>query len=190
MKLRLGAIVLAAGEAKRFGGNKLSSTWGEGMLVDGALAAAAAAPVETIVVVTGADALAKQRIAAHPDPRMRAVYNPGYETGMAGSLKMGVSALPKGLHGAFILLGDMPRIPHDIFEPLVQALLNGAPAAAPSFGGERGHPVLLAAGILDELMQLEGDTGAGAILRLLGPQLKLIPTGDDGVLFDVDIRGG
>ena len=188
MKLRLGAIVLAAGEGKRFGGDKLSSAYGAGMLIDGALAADAAAPVESIVVVTGADKAARDRIDAFPDARLRAVYNPGYATGMAGSLKMGVSALPPGLHGAFVLLGDMPRVPHDVFEPLVQALLNGAPAAAPAFGGERGHPVLMASGILDELMQLEGDTGAGAILRLLGPQLKLIPWGSDGVLFDVDIR--
>lgn len=188
MKLRLGAILLAAGEGKRFGGNKLSSPFGEGMLIDGALAAAVASPAEAIVVVTGADREAQQRVSDHPDPRVHAVYNPGYETGMAGSLKMGISHLPKGLHGAFILLGDMPRVPHDIFEPMVQAILNGAPAAAASFNGERGHPVLLTSGILDETLRLEGDVGAGAILRLLGPQLKLVPAADDGVLFDVDIR--
>ena len=38
--MRLDAIVLAAGASLRFGGGKLLAPWGEGVLLDGALAAA------------------------------------------------------------------------------------------------------------------------------------------------------
>ena len=39
-----------------------------------------------------------------------------------------------------------------------------------------------------ELLNLEGDKGAGALLDGLGEGLVTIPAPDDGVLFDVDYR--
>ena len=51
----LEAIVLAAGSGRRFGGGKLTSPRGDGLLLDGALEAAFAAPVRTVSVVWGAD---------------------------------------------------------------------------------------------------------------------------------------
>jgi molybdenum cofactor cytidylyltransferase len=35
-------------------------------------------------------------------------------------------------------------------------------------------------------MRLNGDRGAGALLRDLGDQLAIVPAPDDGVLFDID----
>ena len=56
------AVVLAAGSGSRFGGGKLLASWGAGVLLEGALAAAFAAPVRDVTVVIGAnaDAVAKQ----------------------------------------------------------------------------------------------------------------------------------
>ena len=50
------ALVLAAGFGSRFGGGKLMTPWRSGVLLDGALAAAFAAPVGAVHVVVGADA--------------------------------------------------------------------------------------------------------------------------------------
>ena len=52
----LEAVVLAAGSGSRFGGGKLLAAWGAGVLLEGALAAAFAAPVRGVTVVIGADA--------------------------------------------------------------------------------------------------------------------------------------
>ena len=52
----LEAIVLAGGAGARFGGDKLTAPWRGGVLIDGALGAAFAAPVRSVTVVTGADA--------------------------------------------------------------------------------------------------------------------------------------
>ncbi|MBF9232672.1 NTP transferase domain-containing protein [Microvirga alba] len=46
------ALVLAAGEGSRFGGRKLLAPWGRGISLDGALEAAFAAPVESVVPTT------------------------------------------------------------------------------------------------------------------------------------------
>jgi molybdenum cofactor cytidylyltransferase len=90
--------------------------------------------------------------------------------------------------GAFIFLGDMPRVPHAVLAPMTKAVLEGAPAAAPVFEGRRGNPVLLGRELFPQLLALTGDAGARAVLEALGDRLALIAAPDDGVLFDIDER--
>jgi molybdenum cofactor cytidylyltransferase len=114
---RLYAIVLAAGAGVRFGGGKLLSPWGEGVLLDGALAAAFAAPAEQVIVVTGADSErvseAARRFAerAGEGARLAVAHAPRHAEGIAASVRAGISALPPDAEGAFIFLGDMPKVP-------------------------------------------------------------------------------
>jgi molybdenum cofactor cytidylyltransferase len=185
--LRLAAIVLAAGKGSRFGGQKLTSKWEDGLLIDGAIRAALAAPVEDVLVVTGADPKVIEAVQAHADPRLRLTYAEDHAKGMSASLKAGVAALHRGVHGAYIFLGDMPKIPHEVLPKLAEAIDNGAPAAAPVFHGRRGHPVILTSGFFGLMMDLQGDNGAGGLLNALGPQVVTIPTTDEGVVFDVDV---
>jgi molybdenum cofactor cytidylyltransferase len=105
---------------------------------------------------------------------------------MAASLRTGISHLPPSAGGAFIFLGDMPRIPPAILSPLAEALAQGAPAASPVYDGQRGHPVLVSRALFPQLVNLRGGKGARAVLDGLGPALVLVQTTDPGVLFDVD----
>jgi molybdenum cofactor cytidylyltransferase len=189
------AIVLAAGSGSRFGGGKLLAPYGGGVLLDGALAAAFAAPVRTVTVVTGAEA---DRVAAAATAyahaagqatRLRIVHAPDHAEGMGASLRRGAGALPQDVAGVFVFLGDMPRIPHAVLEPLAAAVSAGAPAAAATFQGQRGHPALIGAGLIPGLLTLKGDAGARAVLRDLAERLALVEAPDDGVLFDVDQPG-
>lgn len=172
----------------RFGGGKLTSPWQDGLLIDGALAAALAAPVQEVVVVIGADAKVIAAVDALDDERLRIVRAVDYATGMSASLKAGIAALSPGTHGVFIFLGDMPNVPHALLEPLAEALAKGAPAAAPYLNGRRGHPVLLASPLFDMVMDLQGDNGAGGLLNALSGQVAAVMTKDQGILFDVDTR--
>jgi molybdenum cofactor cytidylyltransferase len=184
----LEAIVLAAGAGARFGGGKLLAPWGEGELLAGALRAAFAAPVRTVTVVTGADA---ERVAAAArgfDPRVRIVHAAEHAEGMGASLRTGVASLPADAGGVFVFLGDMPRVPVAVLQPLADALAAGACAAAPVFQGRRGNPVLLGRALFPDLLRLTGDAGARAVLQALGDRLALVEAPDDGVLFDVDER--
>jgi molybdenum cofactor cytidylyltransferase len=189
---RLEAIVLAGGAGARFGGGKLTAPWRGGALIDGALAAAFAAPVRTVTVVTGADAGVEPAARAFAAgigqaARLHVVHCPDHTEGMGATLRTGVAALPGDTTGVFVFLGDMPLIPHAVLPQLAEALAAAAPAAAPTFEGQRGHPVLFSAALLPELAQSKGDEGARAVLRGLGDRLALVPT-DRGVLFDVDRR--
>lgn len=181
------AIVLAAGSGSRFGGGKLLAPYGDGVLLHAALAAAFAAPVRGVTVVTGADADALAAAARAFDPGVRLVHAPDHAEGMGASLRTGVAALPPDTAAAFVFLGDMPRVPHAILPRLATALAAGAPAAAPVFQGRRGNPVLLGRDLFPQLLALKGDEGARRILQALGERLALVEAPDDGVLFDVDV---
>lgn len=189
----LEAIVLAAGAGTRFGGGKLTAPWGEGLLLDAALAAAFAAPVRTVTVVWGADEGVPEAASRYADQareaaRLHLVRNPRHAEGMGASLRAGIGGLPPDASGAFVFLGDMPRIPHGIAGDLAEALTAGARAAAPVCEGRRGHPALFSAELFPALLSLAGDRGAGWLLGAMTHGLSLIPTDDDGILFDVDER--
>jgi len=182
------AVVLAAGSASRFGGGKLLAGYRGAPLLHGALAAARAAPVGQIVVVTGADAEAVGACARAFDPEVRLVHAADHAEGMAASLRAGVAALPGDVAGAFVFLGDMPRVPQAVLQPLAEAVAAGAPAAAPVFTGRRGNPVVLGRELFADVARLAGDVGARPVLHGLGARLALVEAPDDGVLFDVDER--
>lgn len=183
------AVVLAAGSGSRFGGGKLLAAWGAGVLLEGALAAAFAAPARSVTVVIGADAEAVAAAARSFDPRVLVVHAPDYAEGMGASLRTGIASLPADADGAFVFLGDMPRVPSTILRRMAQAVIAGAEAAAPMFEGRRGNPVLLGRGLFPALLALTGDAGARGVLQGLGDSLALVESPDDGVLFDVDTRG-
>lgn len=186
---RLAAIVLAAGAARRFGGGKLLAAYRGAPLLAGALAAARAAPVCEVVVVTGADAEAVGAAVRRLDPQARLVHAADHAEGMAASLRAGIASLGPEVDGAFVFLGDMPRVPHAVLAPLAEAVTSGAAAAVPVFEGRRGNPVVLSRPLFPQILGLAGDTGARAILERLGPRLARIEAPDAGVLFDVDTPG-
>ncbi|MDO8295755.1 MAG: nucleotidyltransferase family protein [Caulobacter sp.] len=187
----LEAIVLAAGAGSRFGGGKLTAPWGEGLLLDAALAAAFAAPVRSVTVVWGADQAVLAAASRYADRtgqsgRLHLAHNARHAEGMGASLRMGIASLPPDTTGVFVFLGDMPRIPHEVAPRLAEALAAGARAAAPVCDGRRGHPALFSAELFPALRSLAGDRGAGWLLNAMTHGLALVPTDDDGVLFDVD----
>jgi molybdenum cofactor cytidylyltransferase len=184
--IELEAIVLAAGAGRRFGGDKLTAPWRGGALIDGALAAALAAPVRRVIVVTGADPAVAGRVATCADPRLVIAHAADHALGMSASLRAGLAATSPGVAGAYVFLGDMPLPPHAIAGRLAEALAAGAFAAAPVMAGRRGHPALFSAALFPRLAALEGDVGARAVLDALGARLALVETDDPGVLADVD----
>lgn len=189
---RLDAIVLAAGSATRFGGGKLLAPLGEGVVLDGALAAAFAAPARRVKLVVGAEAeavaAAGVRLADRlgQADRLDIVLAPDHALGLSASLKAGVRACAEA-DGVIIFLGDMPRVDHQVAGRLVEAIARGAPAAAAMVEARRGHPVVIARRLFPDLLALTGDAGAGRLLDRLGDALTLVSVGFP-TQADIDTR--
>jgi len=182
---RINAIVLAAGQGGRFGGgNKLLADLDGHPLIRRAAEAALGSRACQTVVVTGRDRAAVE--AALDGLPVAFAHNPGFASGLASSLRSGLSAVA-GADAAVVLLGDMPGVSARIVDALIEAFERapGAMAVTPVRNGRRGNPVLLARPLFERLMALEGDEGARRLLATLEGVVEL-PLDDDGVLADVD----
>ncbi|MBO9710365.1 MAG: nucleotidyltransferase family protein [Caulobacter sp.] len=190
---RLEAIVLAAGAGRRFGGRKLVAPFRGRPLIAGALDAAFAAPVRTVTVVTAGDAEVAATVRDHArslerEADLRLVVADSAAEGMGASLRTGAASLPADTEGAFVFLGDMPRIPREVGRVLVALLDTDHDMAAPAFKGRRGHPVLFGQAWLPALLGLVGDVGAQAIVASAGARLAVADGFGPEILFDIDRR--
>lgn len=187
----IGAVVLAAGRASRFGAgaddSKVLARLDGKPLVRHVAEAALASRARPVVVVIGHAGAGVRAALGGLDATI--VDNPHAASGMAGSLKAGVAALPADCAGALILLADMPRVRARTLDALIAAYAAGdrrPDAVAPVFAGRRGNPVLLGRALFGAVAGLEGDVGARALLAQA--DVREIEVDDPGVSIDIDTR--
>lgn len=190
---RVGAVVLAAGQSARFraaGGRtatKLVAKLGDKPIVRMAAEAALTSKARPLIVVTGHARASVEAALAGLDVEW--AHNPQFSSGLASSLRAGLSAMPADIAGALVLLGDMPWIEARLIDAIIDGFLANehALAAAPTRGGRRGNPVLLGRGLFDAAMRLEGDEGARRLIGSLGAgELIEVEAADAGAIVDID----
>ncbi len=177
--VRVGVLVLAAGQAARMGASKLTLPLHGRPVLAHVLEAAAAAGLPALVV-TGAHA-AEVRRAAGAVP---AVHAPGHAEGLSASLRAGLAAVPEAWSAVLVALGDMPAVRAGTYRALAEALAAGAPAVVPVHGRRRGNPAGFSRACFPALMALRGDCGARGLLDRLG--VRELPVDDPGILLDLD----
>jgi molybdenum cofactor cytidylyltransferase len=190
---RVGAIVLAAGQSSRFraaGGpdqTKLVAKLDGKPIVRRVVEATLAAKARPVVIVTG---YARDSVeAAVVDLDIGVAFNPKFASGLASSLSVGLSAMPRDILGALVLLGDMPQVGAPLIDALIDAFLarEDALAAVPLREGRRGNPVLLSEKLFEGAMRLTGDEGARRLIDALSAsELVEVEAQDRGVAFDID----
>lgn len=160
----IAAVVLAAGASTRFGSPK------QQLLLGPVLERVRASSVEDVVVVTGAYEV---------ETDARTVRCPDWEHGPGASLSCGLRALPPEAEAAVVVLADGPDLAPAAIDRVIAAWReHGAEVLAASYGGARGHPVLIARAAFGRV------PAAGA--RALEP--RLVPCDDLGAPGDVDRR--
>ena len=117
--------------------------------------------------------------------RARVLVNQDHASGMASSLRAGLSALDADVEAAIVILGDQPDGAGRIDRLLELERESGLPAAALSFGGLLHPPVLLRRELWGELMALDGDVGCRAIIRARPELVARLEV--DGLNHPVDV---
>jgi len=177
-------VILAAGEARRFGAQKLLAPLGGRALVQHVIGAANASTLTDVVLVVGADA---DRIARIAMGRTRVVRNPDYATGQASSLQAGLRAVASEVDAAVVLLGDVPGVTSALIEALIaKQRETGAPAVISHWNGRRTPPALLHRDLWPAAFALDGDVGMRDILAHREDVAEIEVTSSLGALDDVD----
>jgi molybdenum cofactor cytidylyltransferase len=137
-------------------------------LLQRAVAAANGAVPGRTIVVLGAEALRLRRLLGRGRERVRIVHNRRWRDGLAGSLRAGLAAAPRGVRAALVILCDQPRVDAGALARLVKAWRRRpARAAAAEYGGRVGVPAILPKGLWRRAARLHGDVGARALLGRL-----------------------
>ena len=181
--LIIGCVVMAAGNARRFGANKLDAQVQGKPLIRLALEAVPMEKFCAVAVVTQYPQILKLAETFG----FLAVANSRPDLGVSHTIRLGLEALPP-CGGVLFQVADQPRLRRETVGTLVD-LWRSHPEriAALGHGGIRGNPCLFPARFFPELLALEGDRGGGAVIRRHPETLLLLETAPEE-LRDVDTQ--
>jgi molybdenum cofactor cytidylyltransferase len=184
---KIAALVLAGGRSTRYGArNKLLERLDGVPLVVRTARTALASRAAPVIVVTGHEADAVAAALAGLDVRI--IHNPDFADGLSTSLKAGLAAVPPDADGALVTLGDMPRVEARHLDRLIAAFSpkEGRGIVVPVHLGKRGNPVLFARTYFQELLAIEGDTGARHIIAASASEVAEVDLATDAIFLDID----
>jgi len=170
-RLRIGAVVLAAGEGARLGGRAkgLIEIDGEPLLLR-ALRVLSEVGVDEVVVVTGHYRSELSPLLALARPlcdgnQLKEVVQPVRSHSQGDSLRLGVAGLSPELDAIMVLPVDMPALTRQDLISLIGAYKHadaGIEFVGPMVGARPGNPVLFSRRIALQIEQGGGDFGSGA----------------------------
>jgi len=179
------AIVLAAGESRRFGQPKQLLPVGDKTMIQHVVDVALASPVEQVIVVLSCRAEEiRANIAGRP---VQVVVNERWKSGLSTSVKAGLSAVKPEVSAALFILADQPGITPDIIARLIQRYQETRSSiVVPTHRGRWGNPVLFDRSLFKELMQVEGDQGGRQVIAEHKDEVEEIDMETETILADID----
>ena len=178
-ELKLGCVVMAAGNASRFGKNKLAADFGGATLITRALRTIPKERFECITVVTQYDEIA----ALAKEFGFDVIYNRHPDWGISHTVALGTEAM-QDCDAIMYQVSDQPLLRRESVEALCDLYCaNSEKIVSCSHNGQRGNPCIFPARFFPELMALQGDKGGGAVIRrheedLLGCEVPAAELGD------------
>lgn len=160
------ALVLAAGASSRMGSPKPLLPWRGTSLLRHMLVVALASPCDQVFAVLGSEAeLLRDELQGLP---VHVAETERWREGMSASLRAGVEAAKlqsPGCGAVLVLLVDQPHVSAELISGLIAARRDsGLAMAACAYSDTLGPPALFDRSLFPELLALEGDHGAKALL--------------------------
>lgn len=181
MSLKIGCVLMASGNGKRFGSNKLTAEFHGKSLFSHALETIPSACLDRIVVVTQYAGFMHDVKEYHFTP----IFNHRPDLGISHTIHLGLAAL-RDCDGALFMVADQPLLRQESVAALVE-FWKAHPTciAALAHHGKRGNPCLFPARFYPELMSLTNDHGGSTVIQQHQDTLRLFDVTEEQLL-DVD----
>ena len=181
----LAAVILSGGASSRMGSPKALLPYQGRPFLEHLLEVTARPEIGVRRVVLGADAgpIAK---AIHLKAD-EIVINADWEKGQLSSIQAAVRSLPLGTDGMLLCLIDHPLISGPLIGDLIEQFYSSKKSVVlPVYEGRRGHPVIFAASLYEELLHAPLETGARAVVWAHAGDLEEVPTNEQGCVLNLN----
>jgi molybdenum cofactor cytidylyltransferase len=181
----LAAVILSGGASRRMGAPKALLPYHGGTFLEHLLKVTDHPRIGWRRVVLGADAQAI--VEGVKLPADEVVINENWEAGQLSSIQAGVRSLPGETDGMLLCLIDHPLISRDLVGALVEQFYeSGKFVVLPVYKGRRGHPVIFASSLYEELLSAPLETGARAVVWAHGKEMCEMETSEEGCVLNLN----
>jgi molybdenum cofactor cytidylyltransferase len=181
----LAAVVLSGGVSSRMGSPKALLPYQGRPFLEHLLEVTTQAKIGVRRVVLGphAEPIAK-KVALAAD---EIVINTDWEKGQLSSIQAALRSLPPGTDGILLCLIDHPLISSTLVRDLINIFYTSKkPIVLPVCEGQRGHPVIFAAQLYDELLNAPLETGARAVVWAHASEVEEFSTNEEGCILNLN----
>ena len=181
----LAAVILSGGASRRMGSPKALLPYQGRPFLEHLLGIAKHPSIGVRRVVLGPDAeIISAQVALAPD---EVVINADWERGQLSSIQAAIRSLPPGTDGLLLCPVDHPLVSASLVHELIDAFeKTGSAAVLPLYRGRRGHPVIFAARLYEELLNAPEDKGARAVVWAHPEEVSEVPTNEEGCVLNLN----
>jgi len=190
-KNNVGVIVLAAGASTRLGEPKQLLMFGDLTLLDHCIHVAHGSNADSIIVVVGAQ---PHSVNEQVSDKTHIANNVYWQEGMASSIRFGIKTLldvDPSAEGAVLMVCDQPYVTSLLLNTLIATYqTTGKSIIASGYDNTFGPPVFFHKRFFPELMQLNGDVGAKAVIKEHADEVELVlfPQGSIDIDTEADYQ--
>ena len=170
-------IVLAAGLSSRTGRYKMALRLGEKAVIQHSVESMYEMVRRVLVVVGWKAERIRELLADYANVEI--VMNEDFRSGMFSSIQAGIARVQAS--SFFLLPGDHPLVDADVYREM---LTVSGDIVIPTFGGRRGHPVLMASHLIPEILDQPSGSTLRDFIRRKG--CTTVAVEDEGILLDID----
>lgn len=175
--MRVGIIILAAGESRRLGRPKQMVPFRGTTLLRHIISVALEVGPVTVVLGARFEEIS-QSLADLP---VRIVENEDWAEGMASSIRAGLTAIESEVDRVILMLCDQPLVTAESLRRLVASW----DLAASEYAGTVGAPALFGRQYFEELKALKGSQGAKVVLARHRSKVAAVPCSECAI--DIDL---
>ena len=182
----LARVILAAGESSRMGSPKALLPYRGSTFLEHLLQVTQHEKISHTRVVLGAHAdLIRTQISLPADS---AVVNADWKKGQLSSIHAALRSVADApLDGILLCPVDTPLITAQLVSELIDRFYaSGMLIVLPAYQGKRGHPVIFASKLFDELLAAPLETGARAVVWAHSADILEVATTEEGVILNLN----
>lgn len=182
---KIAAIIIAAGESRRFKGViKQLIPWEKKPLILNVIQLAMENGLTPIYVILGANS--EKIIPVIKKLPIKIIQNPDWKEGKGTSISLGIRSLPKGKRAAMIFVVDQPFLSNELIQTIIDSFDSddAVDIIAPYVGEIQANPVLFKKSTFSDLRELRKEKGGKDIFVKF--HVRKIQWSDEKILNDID----